>query len=372
MIIKSFFRKKITKIYLIIALIIITAIFLLFSFIDYYSKLESDIYGKYATFVIESDNDSLDLLKKIKGIDSIERVLTFYPDSSYDVLINVTNDYEMVEGAIVSELESGNKISWTSLSYGAINNKIVVVADESLNGNELRIGLMEIDYNSYINNEDIINNTIGALIGFYNEDESIEFEVKELYMSKYPELSISKELFDELLAQEEKYTYRANVVDYYEIRAQKDELIETGKLENQTVVLDVTFYNNAHNTVSQLSEVTNILTIVSYICILIFLLFILITNKNQIFDIKNNVNLERKIGYSKLAIRFNVFKRLFLLYTLAFVMSLVLLLIIFLLVNLVFDVELWYCDVTIIIVSYLVIIAICFGQSVLMKRDINI
>ena len=368
MLIKSFFRKKITKIYFVITVIIMMTIFLLFSFIDYYYNLEDELNNKYTTFVIESNNDPYKLLQKYDGLDNIERVLTFSPDEAYNVLSDINSNYSIEDGTIISDIANENKISWSILSIANINNKIVVVADESLKESELGIGIMETYYNDYTYNQSFFDNTIGEKIGFYNNDISMEFIVEKIYPSKFSELSVSPEVFSELLEQEQKFTYRADVVSYRKISNIKNELSENDQLQNPTVVLERFYYGDGYNTITRLQDLTSILTIASYIFIFAFLIFIVITNKNQIYDMKNNLNLERKIGYSKISIKLNLFKRLFLLYTLSFIIALLILPLIFIMLNNIFDLNLIYCNFIKIISLYVIVLLIIIIQLIIIKN----
>lgn len=365
MINKSFFRKKVTKIYIIISSIILTIILLILSFSLYYKKEENNLYNRYSTFVIESDNDAYKILDKKKAFDNIKRVLTFYPSEGYDIIGDINNNGE-INGNVITSGYNNGIISWMDLSTGSINNKIVVVDNKNIKDNEIKIGIPNAYMDKYTKEK--INNIIGKNIGFINNNENIEFIFKDIYYSKFPELSISKELYDKLLKQENKYTYRADIISYRDNKNIKEEFLKNKDLKNQSVVLERFYYGNSYNTVSRMENITKMIDIASSLLIIFFIIFIVIINNNQIKDLNNNIYLEKRIGYSKINIKFNIFMRLMLSYLLSFIFSMLFTLIIIVVINNIFDINLTYPLFKSIGLIFLVITIITFIPSFIINK----
>lgn len=330
----SFFRKKTTRIYFAILTIAILLILLLLCFTNYYQSLENKFFSERSIFIIESDNDSYGLLKNIKELYDIERVLTLMPNKEYIETIGI-------KGGTISSLESTmvmpssdgyqEKITWNLLEHPTINDKVIFIKDDTLESDNILIGVPKLHRNNI--SEEIINNTLGKKIGFYNKDKNYEFIVKNIYFSTFSEFKISSNLFDALLKENPQYTYRAKINSYNNSSKVKRELQETNQLKNQKIVIDSIYGEKEYESLKKMEDLLAILKIVTYILIVLFIVFVFIVNKNQINDLHSNLDLEYKIGYSKKQIKFNLFKRLFLLYLVSYVFALVILQFVFVMIH---------------------------------------
>ena len=65
MLIRSFFRKKTTKIYIIILSILLSSIFILYNFVNYFREVEENIIAEHSILIVSSNNDYYDYLQKI-------------------------------------------------------------------------------------------------------------------------------------------------------------------------------------------------------------------------------------------------------------------------------------------------------------------
>ena len=326
MIYKSFFRKKTTKIYIIIFTTAILFILLLNSFITHYQDLENTFFSEKAIFVIESDNDSYKLLKKYGELTNIERVLTLKPNKDYVDVIGVRGGtISSLEGTIVipSSDKYQEKITWDMLETPSVNGKVIFVRDDTLEERQIAIGIPKT--NRGFVTQEMIDNTLSKKIGFYNNDKNYEFMIDNIYFANFSEFRIASDLFDEFLKEETKYTYRAKINSYKNSSKIKVDLQKTNKLKNQSVIVDSRYEGNEYDNLIRIGDLLMILKVATYTLMGLFIIFVFIINKNQISDLKQNIDLEYKIGYSKRQIKFNLLKRLLLIYIISYFLALILL-----------------------------------------------
>ena len=77
--VKGFFRKLSSKIYLTIFIVLLTSIIVLFSFKNYYTELLNQKYREKSFMVVISDDDYYDKLNGYKKVTNVEEILTFEP-----------------------------------------------------------------------------------------------------------------------------------------------------------------------------------------------------------------------------------------------------------------------------------------------------
>lgn len=344
MIIKSFLRKKDTKIYFVIITIIILVISILLSFIKYYEKIVDDIYKERSTLIIKSDNDSLPFLKKYSYLDNFKRVV-FVKGNKKDS--NVTNN-----GLTITE--NNNRLE-KIFSYGKNQNEAIVKSDETLNDNQVVIGIPDVEYNNYSDKE----------ISLIYENKTYTFTIKDIYKSKLSEIKVSSNVFNKLLSNTNYYLYTSDINSYNKSRGLINDLNSNKNLTNVDVKIDSYFFGFESNTLYKYNDLSNVLKVITYIIIFIFIIFTIVVNNNQINDLKKNLNLEYKLGYNKLQVKLNLFKRLFLLHLLSIASSTLVLPVAILIINKLFDITLSFPNMSIFIIMFLIM------DSTLLLKNIN-
>lgn len=333
MIIKSFLRKKDTKIYYVIITIIILVISILLSFIKYYQKIVDDIYKERSTLIIKSSNDSLPFLKKYDYLDNFERA----------ILVKSNKDFELSNNNGLTITENNNGLE-KIFSYGKDSNEAIVKSDKNLNDNQIVIGLPDVEYNKYPDKE----------ISLIYENQTYTFTIKDIYKSKLSEIKVSSSVFNSLLSKTSYYLYTSDINSYNKGRNLVNDLNNNKNLTNVDVKIDSYFFGFESNTLYKYNDLSNVLKVITYIIIFIFIIFTIVVNNNQINDLKKNLNLEYKIGYNKLQIKLNLFKRLFLLHLLSIASSILVLPVVILIINKLFNLNLNFSNILIFIIIFLI------------------
>ena len=139
MLIRSFFRKKTTKIYIIILSILLSSIFILYNFVNYFREVEENIIAEHSILIVSSNNDYYDYLQKIKNVTKIEKAIIFTPDKSYDIIVDGSYTIQDSNGNIInsyiSKYDGEYKITWNELLTSDFDDYILVRNQEQRNMN---------------------------------------------------------------------------------------------------------------------------------------------------------------------------------------------------------------------------------------------
>lgn len=295
MILKSFYRKKSTIIYL----TIITLLFLVLSIMliinRYLEEIKNNYYIDSNLVLIKSNIDYKDLLENYNNIINIKKCILF----SY------TDD--LITESYVNDLN--------------INNKVIVYPDDDLENEEIILGLMTYYY-------EFSKSKISNIL---NESIKVNFDGKELNLNlidvvdneRKSNIYIADELFEELTINNYSYTFN--------IKTEKDEK-EVRKYLDENIDGEVYYlkYELADDYVIN-EKIDNYISISKILTLVLsggLLLILIIINKNIIADLDKNMMLEYKLGVKPMDIKKNVMKRLISLHIISFMLSIIVALII--------------------------------------------
>jgi len=296
MILKSFFRKKITKVYFIVLFVIFLILFLVNISCNILNKMENDIYLKHSYFFINSNNDIVDILKNIKNIHKIEKSILF---EKYEGQLGLMLTTFQLKGTLVN-------------SNGALkDNEAIIIVRE----------------NDYINNQDYLNSLVNNNIKFKHLGKDLVLNIKEIKTDVcLSKIVVSEDLFSQL-----------DINNNYIINVDKKGIEKKFFNKINTKVINI-----GGETEDELKyrltieKLINNLSIANYVLIFIFGMMVIIINKNILTDLQDNIDLEYNLGFKKYQIRLNIFKRLFLLHMLAFIFALLICLLVFIIFFLIF------------------------------------
>lgn len=295
MILKSFYRKKSTCVYL----VIITLLFLVLSAMliinRYLEEIKNNYYLDSNLVLIESSVDYKNLLENYNDIINIERCILF----SY------TDD--LIKQSYINDLN--------------INNKVIVYPDADLENDEIILGLMSYYYEFIKSNID----------GILNESIKVNFEGEELNLNlvdvidnkRKSNIYIAKKLFEELAVNNYFYTFNIMTENKEkEVRKYLNENIDGEVYYLKYELADDYVFNEKINNYIAISKVLTLVLCGGLLLILI------IINKNIIADVDKNIMLEYKLGVRPIDIKKNVMKRLISLHGISFMISIIVVLII--------------------------------------------
>ena len=196
---KSFFRKKVTKVYLIILCILIISYFLLSSLIVYFSDTQNEIYSKYSEIVVINNFDIYDKLSQIKDVKNIERILAFKENKDYKIFGDASYEIYDSNGNLVdSQHNEDNKIMWEVMEREQLEDYVIVYPASrygyELKDDEIIIAINDFWYDSY--EKSSYNKIINQKIGFFYNNQNIEFNICDVIKVNMSSLLISDNLYN--------------------------------------------------------------------------------------------------------------------------------------------------------------------------------
>lgn len=337
MLMRGFFRKKNTKVYLIIFIVIISMLTCLYGFSMYIKSLINMNFIETSMLYVESEKNYYNELKNNKYLKNIQRVIT--AENLY--ILNIPS-------ITIEEYEI---------------NKIIVYPDskenKDLNEDEAILVLNEINY---INYEKKFDEIINSEIMFKSRDVDLNLKIKNIEKNKRRNsIIISSKLFEKLL-DNNNYEFVANIKNYDKVT---DILKSFLGKENCNIAFIDDSLSKDSNSRDKLKLEMKYIIVSIYIFSAIFFLMIIIANNNIINDLKENIALEYILGFNNIKIIKNILCRLLIMHFVTIVFSLLVYLIIKIIVNALMSIDITInyfifviaivfivCDLLLVIVSY--------------------
>lgn len=305
LLLKGFFRKKSTIIYMIIYSVILAAIISLFTLIKYNQNMINDIVKKNSYILLSSTNDYYNEILKNKNIIGIDRIIQFMPNNKYDVFKNSGISITTPDGIeIEKNTQNERKIDWED--YTENSNSIIITSDKNkdfkLKNDEIALSL----HKSVEKKSELFDDIIGKKLAFFYNNEEIEFTIKRCYETTQNEMTISEEKFKSLTQMENgKYVYKIYLKNYEEANKNVNELKQLNNNDNELYV--ELFYKIVGNQDSEMNSnaknLVNSFEIACFIVITIFIFVFIIVSKNILNDENKNLKLESALGYNKIQAR---------------------------------------------------------------------
>lgn len=360
----SFYRKKTTKIYLIILTILMLSVIILHSFINYYSNIGDNLFSKRSILIVQSENDHYQDIIKYKEIKNIKKILTFSPNKSYDTIVDAGYSVTDSQGNIIDSYLPDIKetqVTWQPLNISNFENNLLVGPDSNqqikLTDKEMALGVPE----SYLNESNMdFKSLIGKKIGFYYNEKPIEFTISYVYETEWPEITISEKLYKNLNKENNFYTYRAIITSLEKSSQIKKELLKLENSDNIKVIIESTFYNEEGQIIENIYSILSTLTLLNYLVISIFLIIFLIVLKNIVNDLQENIIFKRKIGFTKKEIKKQIVLNLIILHISTFILGILISYIFIFLINYIWNLNLRIINYEILSFLFFIVISMDF------------
>ncbi len=293
----NFFRKKITKIYMLIFALIILIIFTINSLVNYFNKAKQEIFAENSYILIYSSQNYLEELESYKHISNIEECLFGNINSK---LIKAGDKIVFDEkGNVINENKSDdpNAISLDDLIISGYEKSIIV---EDTNGiyklkrNEIIFGITA---EIFASKKESITNLKNQKINFTINDNKYEFIVKDFYIENFPFMTISPETFSKITKNNVNYLYRAKADSYenaYEAKRQleKGDRVIKVSVESSYDEKDITNMEKIDYFLSTFQIIEKVSIV--FTCIISYLLLINIKK-----DYFNDFKILYNIGFAK-------------------------------------------------------------------------
>ena len=372
---KGFFRKKKTIIYIRIFSIIITILFLLNGINNYINRELDRINYESSSLIMFSLNNHEDLLKEESRVVSYKRILPLSKGTDNDI-IYTPKLIEKEDGSIAYESIDYSKIDWNRLIYDSENYPYIFsfpasYCDIDLKDSEVILALVEdYDYRAEYK-ENYLNNSISL----YHETKLLNLKVKNIIEpSKFNYVCISENLYTELSKQENKYIYLINAKNYQaieELKEQWQDLEENDfySIQNNVVYNDI----ETSDKKTSLSNLANMLQIATIISFIIFAIIAIFVTKDLISDEEKDILLLRKIGFNKNQIITSTLKNILLLDIIVLIISLVASLLLSILLNTLLNLSIQICSLNLLlsIIIFIILFELTFLLNSISKNNKN-
>lgn len=281
-ILKDFYRKKTTKVATIVFIFLILIIYLIFSLRSYYANFVAKSYQENTYLLIKSKSEMAEKLKNT-NIVGLERVVLLSPD------LNSNFDY--------------------SLLLDSSNTEVIAKKGDNLAKEQC---ILEISNELY--NDSIDTNNITLL----SDNKRLIFNVKNVRRNIFSSIIISSENFNKLSYN--SFVYTAKIKEYKKISKLLAYLDAFEEIDEVTLVRA---YQKA-DTIDTVLKYEQVLTMISKVLIIIGLIFVfiyLLFLRNVLIDEMDEMDIEKKLGFSNKSICFIIIIKLFLLVITAFIIA---------------------------------------------------
>lgn len=297
-ILKDFFRRKTSKISILIFVFLIFIIQLVFSFKNYYENFITKTYKDNTYLLIKANSDFMQDLKNNKNISDVENIILFNPDFSTNFNYNFLLDPQ--------------------------NSDIVVLKDTN--------NILEYDQCILeISNELFDSNLKDKNITFNYKSNIINLDIFSIRKGVFSRVILSQKRYDDL--KKNSYNYIANINDYKNINKIFDEIKSNTEIKELTLVHAYQKIDTI-NTVIKYEKVLSTLNKGLLIMGIIFSLIYIIVLKNIITDELESMKIEKMIGFNNQKIFAIVLSKIILSNIIAFITANIFYIIISILLNL--------------------------------------
>lgn len=313
--IKSFIRKKTTKLFILIFSTLIFIILILFIFNKYYNNFINNIYNENTYYILKSNKNIYDKLLENKNISNLENVIVF-------------------------EYASSSNGNYSKYLIDCENDYII-----GISSNKVKLNINDIIVYSSIDNTSLEGNNISLIIN----GETWNFNIKKVYNSNFSRIYLNQNLFINLLNEQKTYYYTFNLKNYklnIETIKKIDDVIDiklVKKIDSDKTI----------NTINKLENIIFILNIITIIVIISFLILLLIYIINFFNEGYRSNYCEYLIGFNKKYIKKLLLFEVNIIIILSLLFSFIVYIIIITILKYKFSINLNFININAIIISLL-------------------
>ena len=336
---KSFFRKKSTKIYLIIYSVLLTTIFSMLVLINYCNKSINDVYKTKSYILMTCKGDYFKEISKLNVVKEVERIIIFEENEKDTTFKN--QSYSIISKDTTVNYDNGENyneiVCWEDYGMSSINSatKIIIKPDKN---NDLKLKDNEIGLSTEgVKNkkQETKDNLKGKNIIFKYNENDIEFTIKDYYDSNDLEMMISENKFNELNLKNNIYSYKIYVDDYLNTSEIKEKLKIASNYNDINIGTRINFDGNENaDKVTNSIEFRSVFEMITFFSICGFIIIFIIVTGNILSDEKKNSKIERVLGYNKKQLKLHIVVKLISLMITALFISLIISLIISIILSL--------------------------------------
>lgn len=292
---KGFLRKKKTRIYSKIFIIISTIIFLLNGLNNYIVAEADKMNNETTSLIMFSKENRENLLKKEKMVRAYKRALGFDVGLDNDIIYKsqVREDGSSYK---MTDEDNEAKLYWDSLLYEDVILAFSASSCKvSLDDNEVILNLNPDYYNP-----EYLSNYLNQKITFKYKNQGMALIIKNILdSSKFNYICISDSLYNDLISKDANYIYDIEATNHKSQQKLKNKWADLE--DNDFFKLDLTTYQNSEEAANRsdlLDNMVVMLEIANIVSLIVFLIVLLFVSKDLVSDEENNMLLLKQVGYN--------------------------------------------------------------------------
>lgn len=336
--IKSFFRKKSSKIYLLLFSIIILGLIVIYSLINYYDIAINNYLKSNLVITFASQNDYHNDLIVDKRIDNLKVGKIVKPDYSEKLLIKSTE-----KSPYIFDKET-NKYILSAIYWDIflIDEDMTVLYPAKdfgidLNNDELILVFPKDELNS--KQRKTAKSILKKKLTFIDDNHRIQFTIKEIKNMPIACIIVSDKMYEQINS--ELNYYSITLSDYKEASNIREEILGLDYDTNYNVVKKTREYSKSQ----EMMYVMDFLKKGYLIGIVLVLIILFVVSNNVLKDDKRNIYLERLVGFNKKDICINIIGEMLLLITFSTILATVLSIAVLSLIN-------YFCHMSLVIFDF--------------------
>lgn len=367
LLLKSFIRKKSTKIYGIVFVIIFIVIGLIINFNKYYDFLLNEKLSECSRLYVVSKKDCSEDLKEFKNIVEVKKTIVFEENPSSENIGRRNN--VITKDGVTTYIEGDNssELKWDDLM--ALDTNILAERDETnkLIGNQIKINI-----NTGLQfREEKIRELKGAEIKLNFNNEEYTFTIQDFNYSFSSGIVISNELYNKLLQEEPTFGYIIKDKEYDELDLIIKKLEKKYGKDSIDISESQSYIGEESDEVMVYREIIETLGWFTFAIVTIFFIVGLICLRNIGSDENQNINFQFIIGFKTRQVFLQQFLNKVLLCATTIIIAIIIQIPIVYFINNVYKLGLTYFNVSEWIKEFLIIL-IMIIVSIRVKRNSNV
>lgn len=346
LLIKSFLKKKRTKIYIVILTTLFTVLFLLNSFENCVNKLYGEEHMRTSTLLMYSKNDHEDVIKNFKGVKDYRRALSFNPGSDSEIIYSPK--MKMSENGLLEYAEpvDKSKLIWSNLVSGRDTNIILAFSSNTCE-NKVTDNKIDLYMATRRYDEDLIDDYKGKTINISYNGREISFVFNNIYkMRAIQYVCISDEIYNELIKEEQNHNFEIFVKDYEAYDKFTDEYNYLEKNKEYSLG-GSTYYENPEDSQlsSMLLSMIDIIGTTYFISTIIFFFVTISVIQDLVMSEEKDILLLKQLGFNKNQTLLSSIKNILLLDLITISLSIIINLLLDIIINKIFKLALSFTNI---------------------------
>ena len=321
---KSFFRNKHIKVYLVICSVMLASLTIAFKYVSFYSNIVTKTYNDNSYYFVVSDKDVYEYITDKNETKEVERILLLKCNNSSSFFIkNNLMCYDL--------LDKGNEylVGVSDNNSDLLENQISLIVPNSV--------LVSFENSEIVNDQDI---------SFIQSKDIFEYKVKSIMEGKFSRIILPNNQFNKLLSKNNQFGYIVKARNYDDINSFEKMLDSIDNVKTVKLIQSI----DSESTFNTMKELIPVISTLKYgsilFSILLFILFFLFIN-SIIKEEKEKMNTEMLLGYSKRQIKIILMLKLLLFNIIVLLFSLILFVFSAYLIQLLFDCNLNIFDIVV-------------------------